>query len=148
MLVFFIKLKNILMNSACNSNNKIRVQTSFRQLLYIIEIISKNPQLAQLLPLDYYLFNIHNVGLTLANNGNITIEHIKIFFDISISIFNIIKIEKYPYNGDDAILEYALKNNCILATNDKELKKKAIKKGLPIIYLRKKRILEIGGINV
>ncbi len=61
---------------------------------------------------------------------------------------NNIKIEKYPYNGDDAILEYALKNNCILATNDKELKKKAIKKGLPIIYLRKKRILEIGGINV
>lgn len=42
---------------------------------------------------------------------------------------------------DDSILEYAKKEKCIIATQDKELKKKALKEGLSVITLRQKKYL-------
>ncbi len=48
-------------------------------------------------------------------------------------------------NVDNTILNFAKKENAIIATQDKELKKKALKKGLKIITLRQKKYLTIGG---
>lgn len=44
---------------------------------------------------------------------------------------------------DDSIIEYAKENNAIIATQDAELKKKALKESLAIITLRKKQYLII-----
>ncbi len=47
---------------------------------------------------------------------------------------------------DKAIIEYALKNKSIVATNDKVLKEQLRKIKIPIIYLRSRKKLEIEGI--
>ncbi|MCW1296984.1 MAG: nucleotide-binding protein [Candidatus Parvarchaeota archaeon] len=46
-------------------------------------------------------------------------------------------------NIDDLIIKFARENNCIIATNDKSLRKTAMGEGLHVIYLRKKKFLEI-----
>ena len=46
---------------------------------------------------------------------------------------------------DDKIVEFALLNNCIVATNDKELRKKLKRLGIPIICVRGKKYLTIYG---
>ena len=49
-------------------------------------------------------------------------------------------------NVDNSILEYAVEKGAIIATQDKELKEKALKKGLTVITLRKKQFLiKLGG---
>ncbi len=45
--------------------------------------------------------------------------------------------------GDDGVIETALKMDAAIVTNDKELKKKAKKYNLPVIYLRGGNRLEI-----
>ena len=47
---------------------------------------------------------------------------------------------------DKAIIEYALKNQAIVATNDKELKEQLRKLSVPVIYLREKKKLELQGV--
>ncbi|WP_456367428.1 PIN domain-containing protein [Thermococcus sp.] len=48
---------------------------------------------------------------------------------------------------DDQILEFALNNErVIVCTNDRELKRRLRKKGIPVVYLRSKKILELEGI--
>jgi rRNA-processing protein FCF1 len=46
---------------------------------------------------------------------------------------------------DDALLELAEKNRGVLCTNDKELKKRAFDKRITVMFMRKKKILEIAG---
>ncbi len=54
--------------------------------------------------------------------------------------------DKYNYDKkkdvDDLIIEYAEKNSVVVATNDRELKKKLRKKGIPQIYLREHGLIE------
>ena len=59
------------------------------------------------------------------------------------------KIKSYeePGKTDDAILNFAIKQKAVVATNDKELKKRCIEKKIPIIYMRKKQKIETRGIN-
>jgi len=59
------------------------------------------------------------------------------------------KIKKYEApqgKTDEAIIKFAEKNKAAVATNDKELKKKCIEKGIPVIYMRQKKKLESRGI--
>ncbi|WP_258083161.1 type II toxin-antitoxin system VapC family toxin [Thermococcus thermotolerans] len=47
---------------------------------------------------------------------------------------------------DDQIFDFAVKNErVIVCTNDKGLKKRLREKGVPVVYLRSKRILELEG---
>lgn len=46
-------------------------------------------------------------------------------------------------NVDDAIVDFAAKNDCIVCTNDKELKKRVMELGEKVIFLRSKTHLEI-----
>ncbi|WP_010478301.1 PIN domain-containing protein [Thermococcus zilligii] len=47
---------------------------------------------------------------------------------------------------DDQIFEFAVKNErVIVCTNDKGLKKRLREKGIPVVYLRSKKILELEG---
>jgi rRNA-processing protein FCF1 len=49
----------------------------------------------------------------------------------------IIDVEEKPGEKvDDIILRYAVENNALVATNDKELRKKLRRNGIPEIYLR------------
>lgn len=55
-------------------------------------------------------------------------------------------IVEYQYDSskpvDDLIIEFAETEKIPVATNDKELRKKLRKKGIPQIYLRDKNIIE------
>ncbi|WP_457751916.1 PIN domain-containing protein [Thermococcus sp.] len=47
---------------------------------------------------------------------------------------------------DDQILDFAVKNERVLVcTNDKGLKKRLRERGIPVVYLRSKKILELEG---
>ncbi|HDZ36440.1 MAG TPA: nucleotide-binding protein [Thermococcus sp.] len=47
---------------------------------------------------------------------------------------------------DDQILDFAAKNKrVIVCTNDKGLKKRLRERGIPVVYLRSKKILELEG---
>lgn len=54
-----------------------------------------------------------------------------------------VKFEKTPSakTVDDSILSYAKASSAVVATQDRELKKKALKNGLSVISLRKKQFL-------
>jgi rRNA-processing protein FCF1 len=60
---------------------------------------------------------------------------------------NNIKVIDWPEKGDKGLLSYAEKHGCILATNDKELRKKARMKHIPVLFMRKKRILDCEGVE-
>lgn len=62
--------------------------------------------------------------------------------------FNV-KIIEANGKADDALLELAEKRNALLCTNDRELKKRAIAKGIAVIFMRKRKTLEVsGGLDV
>lgn len=46
---------------------------------------------------------------------------------------------------DDAILEYAKREHCVVATNDNVLRRRLRKAGVPVIYLRQKSHLCVDG---
>lgn len=48
-------------------------------------------------------------------------------------------------NTDDALLEHAKRNNEILCTNDALLRRRAQGQGIPVMFMRKKKTLEIAG---
>ena len=61
---------------------------------------------------------------------------------------NIVRKKDYQivetlYDGDDGVMDVAVKTNAAIVTNDKELKKKARDMGLPVIYVRGESRLEI-----
>jgi hypothetical protein len=60
-----------------------------------------------------------------------------------------VRVLKRKGQTDDALLKLAVENNGLLCTNDKELKRRALGDGLSVMFMRKKRILEIsGGLDV
>jgi len=60
-----------------------------------------------------------------------------------------VKIVEADGDTDDALLDLAIGGNGLLCTNDRELKKRALEKKVPVMFMRKKKILEIsGGLNV
>jgi rRNA-processing protein FCF1 len=46
---------------------------------------------------------------------------------------------------DDQVLEYAISVDGVVATNDKELRERAIEQGVPVLFMRGKKRLEIQG---
>lgn len=62
-------------------------------------------------------------------------------------MFNVIEIGKFGEKPtDEQIFEFAVKNsNVVVCTNDKPLKKKLRERGIPVVYLRQKKILELEG---
>jgi hypothetical protein len=56
-----------------------------------------------------------------------------------------VKVLKKNGQADNALLKLAEDNNGLLCTNDRELKKRALEKKVPVMFMRKKRTLEISG---
>lgn len=56
-----------------------------------------------------------------------------------------VKVIKYvsEQNTDDTIIDYAKKEDCIVATQDKDLKRKLINQNTSVIVLKQKKILAI-----
>lgn len=50
---------------------------------------------------------------------------------------------KSKKSADEEIIRLAKKENCAVGTNDKKLKKRLQKEGIPVIYLRQKSHLDI-----
>ena len=46
---------------------------------------------------------------------------------------------------DDQVLEYALSVRGIVATNDKELRERCLRQGIPVLFMRGKKRLELQG---
>jgi len=55
------------------------------------------------------------------------------------------KIVDLPLNEGESVDDALIRLSDILCTNDKELRKKARRKGVPVIYLRQKKYLTING---
>ena len=53
------------------------------------------------------------------------------------------QIIETTYDGDDGVIDVAIKTNAAVVTNDKELKEKVKELGLPVIYVREESKLEI-----
>ena len=58
--------------------------------------------------------------------------------------FKIVSGERDVDCVDDALLDLA-KEDAVICTNDRELRNRAREKGIPVIYLRQKKILELDG---
>ena len=56
-----------------------------------------------------------------------------------------VDIKEEPGKADNALLSYAKKHNAIVCTNDQELKRRCLKNKVPVIFMRKKKTLEIQG---
>ena len=61
--------------------------------------------------------------------------------------FEVVEIGRFGERPiDDQIFDFAVKNKrVIVCTNDKGLKRRLREKGVPVIYLRSKKILELEG---
>jgi rRNA-processing protein FCF1 len=59
----------------------------------------------------------------------------------------VVEIDQSMKNSlvDDQLLEYAVSVNGVLATNDRELRERAAKQGIPVLMLRGKKHLELKG---
>jgi rRNA-processing protein FCF1 len=59
----------------------------------------------------------------------------------------VIELKEHDQNGsvDDMILKYALTSNGVIATNDKELKGRALSQRTPVLFLRGKKQLQLTG---
>ena len=64
---------------------------------------------------------------------------LKLLKDKNVKIVDIEKIK----NVDNSIIEYAKSKKAMIATQDKELKKKALKERLCVITLRQKKYLKV-----
>ncbi len=119
---------------------KILLDTNFILIhhKFNIDIIS---EIERVLPGKYELITLSSVVdelkklKTIGRFGLAFIEH------------NNIKVIDWPEKGDRGLLSYAEKHGCILATNDRELRKKAREKSIPILFMRKKRILDCEGVE-
>jgi len=62
--------------------------------------------------------------------------------------FKVVEIGKFGEKPTDTqIYEFAVRNsNVVVCTNDKLLKKKLRERGIPVVYLRQKKILELEGV--
>ena len=49
------------------------------------------------------------------------------------------------FKVDDQLLEHAVATNGVLATNDRELRNRAIERGVPVLLLRGRKHLELKG---
>jgi len=56
--------------------------------------------------------------------------------------------EDFPGYGDDLIIEAAKKLNAYVATADSNLKKRLLREGIPVIYVRDYKSLELAGEDV
>jgi len=54
-----------------------------------------------------------------------------------------VEIKEASGKADNAIVDYAEKNNAIVCTNDKELKERCLEKKISVIFMRKQKILEL-----
>jgi len=61
--------------------------------------------------------------------------------------FEVVEIGRFGERPiDDQIFDFAVKNErVIVCTNDKELKRRLRERGIPVVYLRSKKILELEG---
>jgi rRNA-processing protein FCF1 len=61
--------------------------------------------------------------------------------------FDVVKVGRFGERPiDDQLLDFAVNNErVIVCTNDKGLKRRLRERGLPVVYLRSKKILELEG---
>ncbi|NJF24286.1 PIN domain-containing protein [Thermococcus sp. Bubb.Bath] len=61
--------------------------------------------------------------------------------------FDVVEVGRFGERPiDDQLLDFAVKNErVIVCTNDKGLKKRLRERGVPVVYLRSKKILELEG---
>lgn len=59
----------------------------------------------------------------------------------------VIELKEHDQDGsvDDMILKYALTSNGVIATNDRELKERALSQRTPVLFLRGKKQLQLTG---
>lgn len=101
----------------------------------IFEEIEKLLPTAEKIIIDSTIRELHNIKDRKA--ANIALQ--------LINKYNI-KIVHEPGETDSAIITYAQTNNGVVFTNDKEMKKMCIRFKVPVMYMRKKKKIELEGL--
>ncbi len=66
---------------------------------------------------------------------------------VGLKLLNAFEYEVIPSNknADDAVLEIAINKKCIAATVDLKLRERLRKYGIPVVYIRSKKKLDVDG---
>ena len=56
---------------------------------------------------------------------------------------NGVKVEAMGKPADEKLMDYAYKNGAVLCTNDRELRQKALEKGVTVMFMRSKKKIEM-----
>jgi hypothetical protein len=114
--------------------NFITLPTQFK--VDIFDEIAKKISGAKLLTVSQVVKELEALG----TNGRVGLEMLKKFG---------VKIVNRPGETDDALLKLTVERKGVLCTNDRELKRRALGMNVPVMFMRKKKILEIsGGLDV
>jgi len=99
--------------------------------------------------------NIKFVVLTsvikeLERNHDIAVRTEKIKFRIALDLVErctVVELDEQIKSKpvDDQVLEYAFSRNGVIATNDRQLRERALARGVPVLFLRGKKRLELQG---
>ncbi len=69
-------------------------------------------------------------------------------FRIAMSMIDrcdVVSVHSSDMPVDDVLIDYAHSNNAVIATCDKELKRKAKNEGIPVLYLRGRKYIALDG---
>ena len=102
-------------------------------------LLNRNSELILLSPIREELEKIANKGSPKMRKQ--ASSALKLAEKCTLLIFG----EKFALSPDDAIVKMAREWNCLVFTNDKELRKRLRNINVPVIYVRQKSKLEIDG---
>jgi rRNA-processing protein FCF1 len=89
---------------------------------------------------------VEEVRAKLERSGKTESRMFRVALDL-VERCKVVEIDQSMKNSlvDDQLLEYAVSVNGVLATNDRELRERAAKQGIPVLMLRGKKHLELKG---
>ena len=112
----------------------------FQFNLDIIDELEKALPSYKLSTPEFVIIELKNLKKKLKGKNRVAAE-------IAIKIANSPKIEikNIPLKDNETVDDALLRVSNVLATNDIELKKRAKKKGITVVYLRQKRYISVDG---
>jgi rRNA-processing protein FCF1 len=89
---------------------------------------------------------VNEIKTKLERSGKTESRMFKVALDL-IERCRIVEIDQSmrAWSVDDQLLEYTISVKGVLATNDRELRQRAAKRGVPVLFLRGRKHLELKG---
>ena len=82
------------------------------------------------------IYELNNLDLNMKDS---------ILRNIALKLISKYKTLEFRGNVDNSILSFTEKKKCIVCTNDKNLRRVLRKKGIPVVFIRNRKYLELNG---